>query len=122
MIALELKWALLLYSSVLALMAIAGWIYTEVTVRRPHRFLGKQYLWRCTYCGYTYLDESGDELSQCPRCESFNSASEEQVRFVPVKTPTGKQAERAAEDKEEQRRNPSRRKRPHQRRRGPRRG
>ncbi|MCC6488944.1 MAG: hypothetical protein IT364_15705 [Candidatus Hydrogenedentes bacterium] len=122
MIALELKWALLLYSSVLALMAIAGWIYTEVTVRRPHRFLGKQYLWRCTYCGYTYLDESGDELSQCPRCESFNSASEEQTRFVPVKTPTGKQAERTEERKDEPRRNPSHRKRPHQRRRGPRRG
>ena len=122
MIALELKWAVLLYSSVLGLMALFAWIYTEITVRRPHRFLGKQYLWRCTYCGYTYLDESGDELSQCPRCESFNSASEEQVRFVPVKAASARKSEQQKDDKDEPRRNPSRRKRPHQRRRGPRRG
>jgi len=122
MIALELKWAVLLYSSVLGLMALFAWIYTEITVRRPHRFLGKQYLWRCTYCGYTYLDESGDELSQCPRCESYNSSTEKQVRFVPVKSPTTRKSEHAAEEKDEPRRNPSRRKRPNQRRRGPRRG
>lgn len=121
MIALELKWALLLYSSVLGLMALFIWMYTEVTVRRPQRYLGKQYLWRCAYCGYTYLDEAGDELSQCPRCESFNSAAEEHVRFVPTKSRRPPDAEEESRSSAEARRNPSRRKRPHQRRRGPRR-
>ncbi len=121
MIALELKWALLLYSSVLGLMALFIWLYTELTVRRPHRYLGKQYLWRCTYCGYTYLDEFGDEMSQCPRCESFNSAAEEHVRFVPAKAKVGREPAGPEENALETRRNPSRRKRPHQKRRGPRR-
>jgi phage FluMu protein Com len=119
MIALELKWALVIYSCVLGFMAVVIWIYTEITVRRPHRYLGKQYLWRCAFCGYTYLDESDDELSQCPRCESFNSATEEHARFVPGKRQAKKQ-ELELQLETAPKKNPSRRKRPHQRRRGPR--
>ncbi|GMV95372.1 MAG: hypothetical protein AMXMBFR82_51500 [Candidatus Hydrogenedentota bacterium] len=119
MIAMELKWALVLYSSVLGAMALFIWLYTEITVRRPHRYLGKQYLWRCAFCGYNYLDESDDELSKCPRCESFNSATEERARFVPAQRKPAAQPAHALES-ELPRKNPSRRKRPHQRRRGPR--
>lgn len=121
MIALELKWALALYAAVLGLMTLAIWLYTELTVRRPRRYLGKQYLWRCTYCGYTYLDESSEELSQCPRCESFNSAADAQTRFVPSKTAPSIEPARARVDSAEVGRNPSRKKRHHQKRRGPRR-
>jgi hypothetical protein len=121
MIALELKYALALYSSIIGLMALFIWVYTEIAVRRPHRFLGKQYLWRCIYCGYTYLDESGDELSQCPRCESFNAASDKNARFVPVKGASNVSSAVGRSEVESPGRNTSRRKRPHQRRRGPRR-
>lgn len=120
MIALELKYALALYSSIIGLMALFIWVYTEIAVRRPHRFLGKQYLWRCIFCGYTYLDEAGDELSQCPRCESFNAASDKNARFVPVKGVADSPSRRDLTAVESPTRNPSRRKRPHQRRRGPR--
>jgi phage FluMu protein Com len=120
MIALELKWALVLYSSVLGFMALFIWIYTEITVRRPHRYLGKQYLWRCAFCGYNYLDESDDELSRCPRCESYNSAAEEHARFVPSKGHAAGASSQKLVPATESKRNPSRRKRPHQRRRGPR--
>lgn len=120
MIALELKWALILYSSVLGAMAAFIWVYTEITVRRPHRYLGKQYLWRCTFCGYTYLDESGDELSQCPRCESYNSAAEERVKLVPTKRHAQEESDQVLAPADGPKKNPSRRKRPHQRRRGPR--
>lgn len=119
MIAIELKWALLLYASVLGAMVVFVWAYTEVTVWRPHRYLGQQFLWRCMFCGYTYLDESHEHLSQCPRCQSFNSAADANVRFVPTKGEAMPEA--LASDGLDSRRNPSRRKRPHQRRRGPRR-
>ncbi|MBX7255635.1 MAG: hypothetical protein K1Y02_04660 [Candidatus Hydrogenedentes bacterium] len=119
MIAIELKWALLLYASILGAMVLFVWVYTQVTVWRPHRYLGQQFLWRCSFCGYTYLDESHEHISQCPRCQSFNSATDANVRFVPARGETAPEA--MTDDALDSRRNPSRRKRPHQRRRGPRR-
>ncbi|MFA6243190.1 MAG: hypothetical protein WC655_19795 [Candidatus Hydrogenedentales bacterium] len=119
MIAIELKWALLLYASILGAMVLFIWAYTEVTVWRPHRYLGQQFLWRCTFCAYTYLDESHDHISQCPRCQSFNSETDDRARLVPVKDDSDQGP--LTGDSIESRRNPSRRKRPGQRRRGPRR-
>lgn len=115
MIALELKWALILYTGLLAAIAVFIWIYTELTVRRPQRYLGQQYLWRCTFCSFTYLDESSSALSKCPRCESLVAATDANARLVPA-TPPG-----TAEQTDDAGKNTSRRKRPHQRRRGPRR-
>ena len=114
MIEIELKWALVLYSGTLGAIAIFILFYTELAVRRPQQYLGKQFLWRCSFCGYTYLDESDEEISKCPRCESFVAATDTRARFVPVDAPEPAPLHEAG-------RNTSRRKRHHQRRRGPRR-
>lgn len=119
MIEIELNTAILLYAGLVGGVALAIWLYTEFAVRRPQRSLGKQFLWRCVFCGYIYLDELEQTLSQCPRCESYNSAAEDQARFVAA--PPEPAPSRGEEPIEvSARRNPSRRKRPGQRRRGPR--
>ena len=28
--------------------------------------------WKCHYCGYMYLGTGEEDVSQCPRCQSFN--------------------------------------------------
>jgi rubrerythrin len=28
--------------------------------------------WRCDYCGYVYLGGKEENISQCPRCQSYN--------------------------------------------------
>jgi len=76
MIELQLTTALALYSGIMALLILAIWFYTELSVRRPQRHLGKQFLWRCTFCSCTYLDESAQSLSKCPRCANYNSMEE----------------------------------------------
>ena len=76
MIEIDLTSALTLYSGLLAALVLAIWLYTEMSVKRPQRHLGKQFLWRCIYCGCTYLDEAAQTVSQCPRCESFNTTEE----------------------------------------------
>ena len=116
MIELELTRALALYSSVLLGMALFIWIYAAVTVHHTQRVLEKQHLWRCTFCGFTYLDEYAREMSQCPRCESFNSWDDPQARFIRTRHP----AQEAQVEPEDSGRNTSKRKRHHQRRRGPR--
>lgn len=121
MIQISLRTALVLYTSVLGAMVLLIWIYTEVTVRRSHHHMAKQFLWRCVFCGYAYLDEAAEKVSRCPRCDSINSVEDKRARFVKER-PTrkcpldGEEAERVPA-----RRNPSHRKRPGQKRRGPRR-
>ena len=120
MITIELTHALLLYSSVLAALIMGIWIYTEFTVKRPQRFLGKQFLRVCSFCRFSYLDENTERLSQCPRCESINAfgpepeaGSEEEFDYFAA--PQDLAAEKAAH------RNTSRKGRHHRTRRGPRR-
>ena len=116
MIEIELPQALALYSILLGLLAAGIWLYTELTVRRPQRRLGQQFLWKCTFCGCTYLDEHAEKLSQCPRCQNFNSANEAAVFQI---HDTG--ARKTAPTLEPAPQGSSRRKRKGQRTRGPRR-
>ncbi|MFP6581256.1 MAG: hypothetical protein VCD00_01730 [Candidatus Hydrogenedentota bacterium] len=73
MIEIQLTTALALYSVLIGLMGAGIWLYTEFSVTRKQQFLGEQFLWRCMFCGCTYLDESGSSISKCPRCDSLNS-------------------------------------------------
>lgn len=117
MIELTLTQALAIYSGAVAVLAIGIWMYTELAVRRPQRSLGRQFLWRCTFCGCTYLDEQSRSLSPCPRCDSLNTR--EEGAATPAYGDTD--GEKPAEDSPtEPARNTSRRKR-RQRSRGPRR-
>ncbi|NIA13720.1 MAG: hypothetical protein GWP08_06530 [Nitrospiraceae bacterium] len=119
MIQISLTAALVMYSAILGLMVLTIWAYTEIVTRRSYHVLEKQHLWRCVYCGYVYLDEEAEALSQCPQCESINSSKDKRARYV--KTRRSAASKETAPAATEHRRNPSHRKRPHQRRRGPRR-
>ena len=117
MVTITLTQALVLYSAVLGALILVLWLYTEVTSRRTHRQLRKQNLWRCTICAYTYVDEGARPVSECPRCHSFNRFEEREGK--PKDQGTERSAPAVSLD-EPQRSNPSRHKRPGQRRRGPR--
>lgn len=119
MITLSLGQALLLYSSVLLAGAAAIWAYTEFSTRRTQRILGKQDLWRCYFCAYSYLDEEAETVSQCPRCQSFNAREDAHLGYAGGPAPA---LESTPEDSEARpRRNPSHRHRPGAKKRGPRR-
>ena len=120
MIEISITQAFIIYSFVLVVAGIVVWLVTETAVRRYHRILGKQDLWRCYFCAYSYLDESGQPISKCPRCESFNTLDDREA-----KVHAGGMIEyhegHAIGQIDAARRNSSHRKRPNQRRRGPRR-
>lgn len=119
MIEISLTAALGLYGLLIMSGALAIWIYTEVANIQTQKVLGKQNLWRCVYCSFSWLDDALEPISTCPRCGSLNHASD------PAAKPAGPVAimESPGEDDsaEKPRRNPSRRKRPGARSRGPRR-
>ncbi len=117
MIDIELTNAIVLYAMLIAALIGGIWLYTELSVRRTRKYLGQQFLWRCVYCGFSYLDEHAADLSQCPRCHSYNSIEGKAAQGhepSPAK-------DTAKKDEEGPRRNPSRGKRKGQRSRGPRR-
>ncbi len=120
MIPITLTTALAVYSAILAGLALMIWVYTETRAHRRRRELGKQFLWRCVYCRYTYLDEHASALSKCPRCASYNAATDEAAREV-APSPAALQTIQDAASHSGDGRNTSKRKRPNQRRRGPRR-
>ncbi len=120
MIPLQLTTALAVYSLLIALGAMAIWVYTETTSQRYRRDLGRQHLWKCIYCGYTYLDENAGRMSNCPRCESINVLDKDQPAAA-LHPAVHQEPPRQVEQSPETRRNTSKRKRPNQRRRGPRR-
>jgi hypothetical protein len=87
-IEISLTMALALYMILLGLIVLAIYLYTELSVRKPQQYLGEQFLWKCTFCACTYLDESANPISQCPRCNSFNSLEDNQgPQNIPVITP-----------------------------------
>lgn len=118
MIQLQLTHAVVLYAAVIGVLAIAIWIYTEFAVTRTRTMLTKQHLWRCTYCGYSYLDDSGVPVTRCPRCDNLNGADEAQDQHVASHYDAPEPAHAAPTDT---RKNPSRGKQKRGKRRGPRR-
>jgi len=119
MIEISLTAALAIYSAVLGLGAAFIWLYTEIRSRRTYRFLEKQHVWRCAFCAYTYLDEEAENMSQCPRCHSLNDATDKRVKEIQPQAPAPEPA--LDLEKDQPRRNPSRRKHPGAKNRGPRR-
>ncbi|HDP35342.1 MAG TPA: hypothetical protein ENN29_09565 [Candidatus Hydrogenedentes bacterium] len=122
MIQIGLNTAIIIYGSVIVIGAVLLYFISELRAARVYRVLEKQFLWRCPFCGFLYLDETAGDISQCPRCESFNSGREAQDRAVIAarqqRLPTPPEPTGIGDDAP--RRNPSRRKR-HGSRRGPRR-
>ncbi len=124
MIQISLTNAIFVYGAVMVVVFVLLYTTSELRARNVYRVLEKQFLWRCSYCGFLYLDEDSLALSQCPRCESFNAHADAQDRLVSASRERIVALEPEtiqSDDEQAPRRNPARRKRTHQTRRGPRR-
>ncbi len=118
MIQISLSAALIVYSAIVLTGALGIWVYTEITTRRAYLVLEKQYLWRCVYCSYTYLDADAMKHSECPQCRSINSLEDKRARFVPPSPRLARSDQH--EVREEGRHNSSKSKKKGARSRGPR--
>lgn len=122
MIQITLTNALFLYGAVIVFGLTILYTISELRARQVYRVLEKQFLWRCAFCGFLYLDEGALTLSECPRCKSYNTFGDAQDKAVSAarqRMPEAVPDEKQSPD-EPPRRNPSRKKRRHVRR-GPRR-
>lgn len=126
MIEITFTSAVLVYGAFILAGFMFLYMISELRARHVYRVLERQFLWRCAFCSFLYLDEDAATLSQCPRCGSYNTIADGQDRAVGRSRShlVAAEAELAALEKEDDtvpRRNSARRKRPGQTRRGPRR-
>lgn len=54
------------------------WIVFERKVIFPKFVREEADVWECSICSYTYVDSTHHEISQCPRCQSYNKKSPEE--------------------------------------------
>lgn len=111
MIEISITGAFIIYSFIIALSGVILWGLSEVGTRRIYTAFKSQNVWECKYCAFIYLDTEAEEISQCPRCYSYNIIS----------TANSAIQEENEKESSEPRRNPSHKKHPHARHRGPRR-
>ncbi|HOK08705.1 MAG TPA: hypothetical protein PLT82_00095 [Candidatus Hydrogenedens sp.] len=112
MIEISITSAVIIYSVIIAFVGVFLWGLSEFGTRKIYTMFKNQNVWKCSYCAFVYLDTDAEEISQCPRCYSYNVASSIEME---VNDESGKEMEI------EPRRNPSHKKRPHAQHRGPRR-
>jgi len=66
--------AIFAYAGAILAVCVGIWMWVEFTAHSGR--LGglgtAQRKWRCDYCGYMYLGSGEEDVSQCPRCESYN--------------------------------------------------
>lgn len=74
MLRVNLYIAILGYMGAIATLLIGIWLWIEFRAQSGHLGgLGAvQRKWRCDYCGYMYLGTGEEDVSQCPRCDSYN--------------------------------------------------
>jgi hypothetical protein len=74
MLEVNLYIAILAYMGAICIFILGIWMWIEFSAHSGNLGgLGAvQRKWRCHYCGYMYLGPGDEQLSQCPRCESYN--------------------------------------------------
>ena len=66
--------AIFAYMGAIAAILIGIWMWIEFNAHGGYLggFGTAQRKWRCLYCGYVYLGSGEEDVSQCPRCQSYN--------------------------------------------------
>ncbi len=72
MIKLDISLAVCLYVLSALGAVFMLWIFFEKKVVLPKYVREEADVWECSICAWTYVDSTHHEISQCPRCKSYN--------------------------------------------------
>lgn len=77
MIKIEFSLAVGLYLILTTCLVLILWAVFEKKKILDSLFSEKTFFWQCNICTYVYVDSKHINLSQCPRCSSFNKKEED---------------------------------------------
>ncbi len=77
MINLDISTALFLYLFFSVIMLLAAWFFLDFGIKLKMFVSDEKYIWHCPICSNNYIDSLSEELSECPRCGSYNQRAVE---------------------------------------------
>ena len=72
MIKLDISMALFLYLLSTAVFMLIIWSLFDFGTKLKTFSSDEKHVWHCSICALTYVDSKNDEISTCPRCNSYN--------------------------------------------------
>jgi hypothetical protein len=77
MIKIEFSLAVALYLILTTCLVLLIFVFKNK--KDPKQFSSeKNFLWQCSICTYVYVDSRHVNISQCPRCGSYNKKEEQE--------------------------------------------
>ncbi|MGB3057274.1 MAG: hypothetical protein WBC16_03885 [Candidatus Omnitrophota bacterium] len=90
MIKVDISTALFLYLFFTAVLLLILWSFFSFGTRMKTFGSEEKYIWHCSICAYTYIDSKHENISRCPRCNSYNEKiDKERVKEKLQKTMKG---------------------------------
>ena len=72
MIKVDISMALFLYLLVSTVSVLVAWSFFNFGTKLKNFSSEERYIWYCGICGNTYIDSRHEDISQCPRCGTYN--------------------------------------------------
>ncbi|MFH1783198.1 MAG: hypothetical protein ABH848_06240 [Candidatus Omnitrophota bacterium] len=76
MIKVEFSLAIGIYLILSVCLILLAWFIYEKKAVNTFVSTEKTFFWQCTICTLVYIDSHHTNISQCPRCKSFNKKEE----------------------------------------------
>ena len=70
MIKLDLSTVLFIYLFFSVILLLVAWFFFNFGTQMKIFVSDEKYIWHCQICSNNYIDSSGNEFSECPRCGS----------------------------------------------------
>lgn len=77
MIKLDISMALFLYLLGTVVFILFIWAFFDFGTRLKTFSSDEKYIWHCTICSFTYIDSRHEDISKCPRCNSYNERTKD---------------------------------------------
>lgn len=72
MIKMDISTAIFLYLSISVIGILIVWSFFDFGTKLKTYSSDEKHIWHCSICSITYIDSMHDDISECPRCGSYN--------------------------------------------------
>lgn len=81
MIKIEFSSAIAIFIFLTVFVTFIIWLVTEKRKALDLLSSESRFFWQCNICTYVYIDSRHTAISRCPRCNSYNKKSSEDMSY-----------------------------------------
>jgi hypothetical protein len=72
MITVDKATVLMIYLGFFLFLCLGTWVFSHIKTRKKKELTPFYKLTTCEYCAFNYLSATGQNISSCPQCNSYN--------------------------------------------------